>query len=117
MSGSAPGGTATWTGLMLGADRESLDLLQGDARIEYDLGEGQVDVRFTDIVNLDREGAYSVPREAFVNIGVDPDGTWATPEGPRHIEGAFAGDGHEEAVGLFWTPDMMGAFGARKPTP
>ncbi len=110
---STPGGTATWTGLMLGADRDSLDLLQGDADIQYDLEDNQVDVRFTGIVNLDEGGAYSKkPEEAFLDIDVDRDGTWATPEG--HIEGAFAGPGHEEAVGLFWTPDMMGAFGAKR---
>ncbi len=108
---STPGGTATWTGLMLGADRDSLDLLQGDADIQYDLEDNQVDVRFTGIVNLDEGGAYSKkPEEAFLDIDVDRDGTWATPEG--HIEGAFAG--REEAVGLFWTPDMMGAFGAKR---
>ncbi len=109
---STPGGTATWTGLMLGADRDSLELLQGDADIQYDLGDRQVDVRFTGIVNLDKGVAYSKPEEAFLDIDVAPDGTWATPEGPRHVEGAFAG--REEAVGLFWTPDMMGAFGAKR---
>ena len=63
---------------------------------------------FAGIVNLD--SGVSKPEEAFLDIDVAPDGTWATPEG--RIEGAFAG--HEEAVGLFWTPDMTGAFGAKR---
>lgn len=113
-SGTAPTESATWTGLMLGADRDSLELLQGDATLGYDFGEREVDVRFANIVNLDRGEAHSTVSVGFAGIAVDADGRWESRDGGRYVEGGFAGSGHAEAAGLFWTPGMAGAFGARK---
>ncbi len=113
-SGTAPPASAAWTGLMLGADRDSPALLQGDARIAYDFGKGSVDVSFTNIVNLDAREPHSVPTEEFPGIGVDADGSWRDGGGQRYVEGSFAGSGHAEAVGLFWTPGMAGAFGTKR---
>ena len=114
-SGTRPtlSANATWTGLMLGADRDSLDLLQGDAELTYDMSDQTMDVRFTDIINLDKLEPYKKDSEAFSNIAVDSTGQWKTAEGERYLEGSFAGSEHQEAVGLFWTPDMTGAFGAK----
>ena len=111
---SASATTATWTGLMLGADRDSLDLLQGDATLTYDFGDREVDVRFANIVNLDRGEAHSTVSVGFAGIAVDADGRWESRDGGRYVEGGFAGSGHAEAAGLFWTPGMAGAFGAKR---
>ena len=116
-SGTRPDAGATWTGLMLGADRARRALLQGDAAITYDFGAGVVDVRFAGIVNLDDREPYTTPAVSFTAVPVGDDGRWVTPEGARslrYVEGRFAGPGHEEAAGLFWTPAMVGAFGARR---
>jgi len=114
-SGSPPDATATWTGLMLGADRASQALLQGDAAITYDFGDQDVTVNLTAIMNLDDAKPYRIPTETFPNIPVTADGTWALdPNGERYAEGRFAGPVHQEAVGLFWTPAMTGAFGGTK---
>ena len=115
---SRPDASATWTGLMLGADRTSRDLLMGDTTITYDFGDQTVDVNFTGIVNLDTAAPHTTRAESFADIAVAPDGTWTLDStAPRHIEGRLAGPDHAEAVGLFWTPAMLGAYGARKETP
>ena len=118
-AGSTPDASATWTGLMLGADRTSRALLMGDAAITYDFGDQTVDVNFTGIVNLDTAAPHTTRAESFPAIPVAPDGRWALDStAPRHIEGRLAGDGHQEAIGLFWTPAMLGAYGAtRRETP
>jgi len=114
-SGSPPDTTATWTGLMLGADRASQALLQGDAALTYDFDDQDVTVNLTAIMNLDDAKPYRIPTETFADIAVKPDGTWALdPNGARYAEGRFAGPEHQEAVGLFWTPAMTGAFGGTK---
>ncbi|MCY4327215.1 MAG: hypothetical protein OXC53_06475 [Rhodobacteraceae bacterium] len=114
-TGRRPAATATWEGLMLGADRDRRNLLYGDTTLTYNFTDREIDIRFTDIIDLDRETTYQVPEETFAGIAVTDDGRWATPTGPRYIEGRFAGPAHQEAVGLFWTPDMMGSFGAKAP--
>ncbi len=118
-SGTRPAATATWEGLMLGADRDSLNLLQGEATLTYDFATPDITIRFTDIINLDQATPYRVRDETFADIAVTDDGSWATParNAPRYLEGQFAGTAHGEAAGLFWTPDMMGSYGARKTDP
>jgi len=117
-SGTRPDASATWTGLMLGADRASQALLQGDAAITYDFGDQDVTVALTAIMNLDDAKPYRVPTETFADIPVTAAGTWALDSSEaRYAEGRFAGPEHQEAVGLFWTPAMTGAFGGRQPSP
>ncbi len=111
--------SATWTGVMLGADvRRTRDLLQGDARVEYRFADGKVDVRLTGIVSLEAaaEGRQDTARGdvTFTDIPAGGDGIWRTPDGPRYVEVGLTGPGHAEAAGLFRTPDMAGAFGARR---
>lgn len=119
-SDSAPDASATWRGLMIGADKESRDLLQGDAAISFDFADTSVDVSFTDIVNLDRMAAHPVSSISFTDIPVSADGRWSQGSAafgrntPNFIAGGFAGPGHEVAGGVFWTPDMLGAYGARQ---
>jgi len=107
---------ATWTGLMLGADRDSLGLLQGDAELTYDFTDQTMDVRFEDIINLNTAAQYDKDSEAFLTIRVGSNGQWKTPAGERYLEGSFAGSEHQEAVGLFWTREMIGTFGAKTAT-
>ena len=114
-TGSAPAAGATWRGLMIGAAKnDGRDLLQGDAEISFDFDDMTVDASFTNIVNLDRMAAHSGPPVDFMGVLVSADGTWARGDNdtPEFIRGGFAGRRHEEAAGYFWTPDMMGSFGA-----
>ncbi|MDE0698109.1 MAG: hypothetical protein OXH76_20015 [Boseongicola sp.] len=110
-----PNASGTWRGLMIGAVHDGRDLLQGDAEISFDFDEMTVDASFTGIVNLDRMAAHSRSRVDFPPIPVSDQGIWErgvdTDEG---IRGGFAGTGHEEAGGYFWTPDMTASFGAAR---
>ena len=112
-SGSAPSAGATWRGVMIGATRnDAPDLLQGDATVAYD-GGSTVDVDFTNILNLDLEAPHSVPSVSFASVPVTADGRWALGDdgSAEFIRGGFAGPGHEEVGGIFWTSDMTGAYG------
>ena len=116
-SGSAPNERATWQGLMIGAaTNDGRDLLQGDAMISFNFDDMTVDASFTDIVNLDRMAAHSVPRVMFPGIHVSDNGIWERGDdgSERYIIGGFAGSGHEEAGGRFSTDDMTGSFGAAR---
>ena len=121
LSGSAPSASATWTGLMVGATKDTArELLSGDAVVAYDFGAPSVDVRFTSIVNLDRAAAHSTTEVMFTDVPVFADGRFAQGSSTfrqtteNFIGGAFTGPGHEEAGGAFWTAGMQGAFGARR---
>lgn len=48
-----------------------------------------------------------------MEIGVGAAGSCRDGDGQRYVKGSFVGSGHAEAVGLFWTPEMTGAFGAK----
>jgi len=106
--------TATWTGVMLGADRDSRDLLMGDAGITYAFAKREVVVSLTGIVNLDTGREHSITEEEFRDVAASADGRLKSGDGPRYVEVGFAGDGHGEAAGLFRTPEMMGAFGGKR---
>ena len=120
-SGSAPDASATWRGIMVAAVKDdSRDLLQGDAAIMFDFSTSMVDANFTNIVNLDKIAVHSTQTVTFHDIPVSADGTWKSGTGtfdgatPNFIHGGFAGPSHQAAAGMFWTPDMTGAFGAKR---
>ena len=134
-SGGFPAGSATWRGLMAGADKGSRDLLQGDASITLDFGRtvlieafGQllpfswddpgpiIDISVTGIVNLDRMAAHTVATVGFTDIPVLEDGSWVQGCGsvPTCVRGGFGGPGHEDAVAVFETSDMTGGIIARR---
>ena len=120
-SGSAPDASATWRGIMVAVVKDdSRDLLQGDAAIMFDFSTSMVDANFTNIVNLDKIAVHSTPTVTFLDIPVSADGTWISGTGtfdgatPNFIHGGFAGPSHQAAGGRFWTPDMTGAFGAKR---
>ncbi len=110
--------SATWTGVMLGADVRTRELLQGDATLTYGFADREIDVRLTGIVSLDAaaEGRQDTARGdvTFPDVPAGGDGIWRTPDGPRYVEAGLTGPGHAGAAGLFRTPDMAGAFGARR---
>ena len=116
-TGSAPTASGTWRGLMIGATKDDRrDLLQGDAEISFDFSDTTIDASFTGIVNMDLMAAHSVSAVTFSDVPVAADGFWeqGNNDTPNLIQGGFAGPGHEEAGGNFWTPDMTGSFGGQR---
>ncbi len=115
-SGSVPGGSATWRGLMAGADKQSKELLQGDASITFDFAAMMVDIGVANIVNLDRMAAHAVPTVSFPNMEVSEYGSCVhgCSVAPTCVRGGFGGSGHEEAGAVFYTPDMTGGVIARR---
>lgn len=122
LTGSAPTEVAaSWTGVMVGTPETGAtkgNLLQGDATLTYTIsgGSAELDAAFTDIKNLDRVAAHSVPTVNFNNIPVRVDGTFNVGfSGNRNrIQGGFYGPGHAEAAGVFEYSNILGAFGAKR---
>ena len=123
LTGTAPAGSATWLGIMVGtpvAGDARGERLVGDAVLNYDLpsaGDGSgapLDVAFGGIKNIDRGTAHGVETVIFSNLAVGPDGTFATGQSGARIQGGFHGAGHAEAAGIFEQSDIVGAFGARR---
>lgn len=113
-----PTGTATWRGLMVGTPATGSnhgDRLQGDATLTYDLSvRDSLDVSFSDIKNIDRGAAHSIPTVFFSNIAITSQGTFQAGLTGNHIQGGFYGPGHVEAAGTFEQSNIVGAFGAKK---
>ena len=116
-TGSAPAGSATWLGIMVGtpvAGDDRGDRLVGTAALNYDLDAGGLDAAFSGITNIDRGTAHGVEAVIFTDLAVGPGGTFARGESGARIQGAFHGPGHVEAAGIFEQSDIVGAFGARR---
>lgn len=113
----AGAGTATWNGVMVGADvgtataTDRPDLVQGDAAVVADLDNVNVDVAFTGIVNLDTGGARNDMTWTDLPMSA---GGFSQGSGSNRIEGRFYGPGHEEAGGIFERGGIVGAFGAKR---
>ncbi len=117
MTGSRPGGSATWTGLMTGvpADRAGRDnFLQGDASLIYDFAASSLDASFTGIRNITTNRPHTVTGVRFDDIPVSPDGTFGIGRGSNRIQGGFYGLGHAETAGVFEQRGIVGAFGAKR---
>ena len=114
LSSGKPDINASWRGLMVGMPQRSDDILQGDAILRYTIGEsaGTLNASFTNIRNLSRNTAQS--SAAFTNVDVDTDGTFKAGSARNRISGAFYGNNHVEAAGVFEQGGMIGAFGARR---
>lgn len=102
-------GSAVWNGVMIGTTfhGNSLTTVQGDAAVGVDFAGYDVDVAFTNIVDL-QTGAQRSPiywdnltmrGGAFQGAGID---------------GRFYGPNHEEVGGVFERNQISGAFGATK---
>ena len=116
LSSGKPDINASWRGLMVGMPQRSDDILQGDAILRYTIGEstGTLNASFTNIRNLSRNTAHRPPSAAFTNVDVDTDGTFKAGSARNRISGAFYGNNHVEAAGVFEQSGMIGAFGARR---
>ena len=123
LTGSAPAGSATWLGIVVGTpvtgDARG-ERLVGDAALTWDLPSGgggsgpSLDVAFGGIKNIDRGTAHAVETVLFENVAVGADGTFAAGFVGSRIQGAFYGSGHAEAAGVFEQSDIVGAFGATR---
>jgi len=108
------GGTATWSGAMVGADIGSGSPTQGNpinghAGITVDFANADVDVAFTNIVDLETGRARSDIRWTDIDM---TRGAFQDLSGS--IQGRFYGTNHEEVGGVFERDDIVGAFGARR---
>jgi hypothetical protein len=117
-SNSRPSVDATYRGLMVGSPVGGAhrgNILQGDAELVYTSADNEVDAHFTDIRDLDRGSPHATSRIDFENLAVEEDGLFADGQpGNGFIEGGFAGPGHAEALGIFESDNIVGAFGAAR---
>ena len=120
LTGSRPTVDAKWRGLMVGTPQrgdQRDNILQGDAELTFDATANELDATFTNIVDLDREAAHSVPEVRFEDVPVTPGGTWGAGGVGNRIEGGFGGPGHAEAAGVFEQQGIAGAYGAKRESP
>ena len=113
LTGSRPGSSATWRGVMVGtpaAGTSRGDFLQGDARVIYSFS-GTIDADFTNIKNIDRNRVHTVAAVRFDDVPVRSDGTFQAGVTGNRIQGGFYGSGHAETVGVFEQLGVVGAFG------
>ena len=117
-TGSAPSVGGTWRGMMTAVTTENDDLLLGDAVLRYSASEsgGSLSAEFSNIVNYSRNRAYAErPNVVFVNVPVRSDGTfYRSSASYSKIQGAFYGNAHVEAGGVFEYLEMLGAFGTKR---
>lgn len=117
--GDSPGtnptgsGTATWTGVMVGADVGTNpstvgNVIHGDAQVTVDFSDTDVDVAFTDLIDLDTGRSRS--GMTWRNMPMSGGGF----RSGNQIEGRFYGPNHEEVGGVFERNQILGAFGAKR---
>ena len=114
---AASGGSAIWSGVMVGMDHEGDgqgNVIQGDAGVTVDFDSLEADVAFTNVHDLtagtSREG------NTWNDVPITGQGTFegTNEHGRGSMEGRFYGPGHEEAGGVFGYDDITGAFGAKR---
>ena len=114
LTNTAPTGSATWLGVMVGLDLAGGGKLAGDAALNFDLGMGWLDAAFSSIKNLDSKSAHHTPTIMFTDVPVGSNGTFQAGLVGNKIQGAFYGPEHVEAAGVFEQSRTVGAFGAVK---
>lgn len=111
-TGTNPKGDARWIGVMIGNTRHgAVEALRGDATVEFDFDTDELDVDFTDIVNLNTTAFH--PDIIWPTITNVANGAFEF-QGNGHIVGKFYGPDHAEVGGVFTHPTAVGAFGAGK---
>ena len=110
-SGTRPTATASWNGVMVGANLQG-HVIHGDMAASFDINSpNEIRVlEFSDIINLDTGGEIS--RMRWLTIPLIADGTFESPNGD--IKGTFYGTNHEEMGGIFNRNNIIGAFGSKK---
>ena len=120
-SGSNPvardGHTATWTGAVVGGDysvayREHV--IHGTAEVEVDFTSAALDVRFSDLTDLDTP-TRSIADMEWSNVSIRG-GSFSQGSGANLLKGQFYGPNHEEVGGVFDRNEIAGAFGGRRGT-
>ena len=110
-----PNATATWNGVMVGTEKVAGDIIQGDARIKFDMNTpSSVAVDFMNIKNFSNNGDAK-SRDMNWNSVPLTSGTFTSEaEMTGFISGRFYGDKHEEVGGIFDRGSIIGAFGGVK---
>ena len=118
LTGSAPSVSGIWRGMMTAVTTENDDLLLGDAVLRYSASESGelLSAEFSNIVNYSRNRAYAQRSNVvFSNVPVRSDGTFNRSSSSfSKIQGAFYGNAHAEAGGVFEYSEMLGAFGTKR---
>ena len=111
-SGSNPttGTLINYTGVMIGTDTRTSQVVHGDAVIQFVVSNSAFleTVTFQNIVNLSNGAGVNIIN--FNNIPLAADGTFESDNGD--IKGTFYGTGHEGIGGIFDKDNILGAFGA-----
>lgn len=115
-SGTRPTGTGTanWNGSMVGMNKASKDLIQGNADISIDFSSNSTNISsimFSKVFNITT--GNSVTSMDWENVPIRANGTFTSTTG-GDIEGTFYGTGHTEIGGIFNRNDILGAFGATR---
>ena len=117
LTNTRPATDATWRGVMVGTPTRGTNrdnILQGNAELTYTFADEEIDARFSNIVNLDREMHHSVTDVRFDDVPVAADGTYEAGDPGNKIQGGFVGTEHSETGGVFEQQGIVGAFGARR---
>ncbi len=111
-TGSRPrSGTATWRGVMTGANMSSYEGLIGDATLTANFAASNIDAAFTNVHEMKTGADRS--SILFNNVPFTSDG-FESGSGSNRIEGKFYGPDHAEAAGVFRRGSVVGAFGANR---
>ena len=111
------GMTATWEGVMAGADMGSANqgnFIHGEATATVDFANSSLDVTFSNLVDLNdanNNSALNSLNWVWQNINLT-NGDFSTGSGPNQIKGRFYGPNHEEVSATFERNQVIGAFGA-----
>ena len=107
-SGSNPmTGSATWTGLMVGAHRDRpTQTIQGRTEAVYSFADQTIDIDMTQLTRGYADMSWEI-------LGVRQGRFEAGADG-NSISGSFYGDDHAELGGSFERHGIMGAFGAAR---
>ncbi len=116
-TGKSPAGDGMWEGVMLGNTRNrSIEPLRGNATVSFTFETGELDVKFTDIMNLETNSLHAdIIKWPAISVNEDGEFEWrSVADGVGHIAGRFYGPDHAEVGGVFTWPTALGAFGAKK---
>ena len=120
LTGSGPSVSGTWRGMATAVTKQNDDLLLGDAELRYTASAtgGSLEAEFGPFVNVTKARATTPLAIVFSNIQVRSDGTFNfSGSSNRRLQGAFYGNAHAEAAGVFEHPlgvDLLGAFGTKR---
>ena len=110
-----PGSTATWTGAVIGAsyglDYNLGNIIQGTATVDVDFTNTNVDVSFSNLVDLDNPSRF-ISNMDWANIPLSNGDFTQGSAGQNQIQGRFYGPNNEDVSGVFDRDNILGAFGA-----